>query len=240
MDRPLVIRTWLSRRPREGALAVALSALVILTGLTVAGWTDPEGSDLLFAASRERIFRDGELWRLLSTVGLHANPKHFLSNALFAGGLTFLIYGYYGPSAFPFLVGAGTALTTALSLLTYPAHVRLIGASGAVYLMAAFWLGLYMALERRHAIPMRIIRATRVALVLLIPATFEPGTSHRTHAIGFGVGLLAALIYFLMNRDLLRSAEEHYDPDADADPPAEPDRPDPEGEDPDDQTFHYH
>jgi membrane associated rhomboid family serine protease len=96
---------------------------------------------------------------------------------------------------------------TLLSVLTYPPRINLLGASGVVYLMAAFWLTMYICIERRYSLGRRFIRAGGLVLIALIPTGYSPGISYRTHTIGFGVGVIAALVYFFFNRDRFRRAE---------------------------------
>jgi hypothetical protein len=73
--------------------------------------------------------------------------------------------------------------------------------------MASFWLTLYIFLERRFPVGKRLLRAVGFILVVLIPTSFNPQTSYRTHAIGFAAGIVVAIPYFLVNRERLRSAD---------------------------------
>ena len=104
------------------------------------------------------------------------------------------------------MLGAG-AIVTLISVLIYPPEIFIVGASGVIYLMAAFWLTLYVGLERRFSVGKRILRVTGLILIMLIPTGFNPITSYRTHAIGFGVGVLIAILYFLTNKDRFRREE---------------------------------
>ena len=45
-------------------------------------------------------------------------------------------------------------------------------------------------------------------LIVLIPTSFSPQISYRTHAIGFFVGVIVAVLYFLPNKNRFRLAEE--------------------------------
>ena len=73
--------------------------------------------------------------------------------------------------------------------------------------MAAFWLALYMGIERRLTPLRRVVNSVAFTLMLLTPETFEPRVSYRTHAIGYGVGLMAGAFYFTLNRARFRAAE---------------------------------
>ena len=76
-----------------------------------------------------------------------------------------------------------------------------------VYLMAGFWIMLYICLERRYSLAMRCIRAIGFSLIVLIPTGYNQSTSYRTHAIGFGVGVVAAIVYFLARKARFRASE---------------------------------
>jgi rhomboid protease GluP len=85
--------------------------------------------------------------------------------------------------------------------------VSLIGASGLVYWMAGFWLSMYLLVQRSVSGGTRVLRAVCLGLLVLLPTSFEPNVSYRSHAIGFGLGVVAALLYFWRNRESMRRAE---------------------------------
>jgi rhomboid protease GluP len=205
--RPVVKETHLSRKPARASFVVAVASMAILLAASLIYWSDAFGLGALLPASREAVFGRGEHWRLLTSIFVHADFQHFLSNAIVFGILAFLVYGYYGPLIYPTLSLAVGALVTALSLRTYPPETSLIGASGVVYLMAAFWLTLYLLVERRTRLRMRLVRAIGFGLIVLVPTAVEPLVSYRTHAIGFAAGTALGLIYFWKQKESLRAEE---------------------------------
>ena len=98
-------------------------------------------------------------------------------------------------------------LITAVSLSTYAPGTRLLGASGVVYLMAGFWLTSYLFIERRLSMGKRLLRASGFGLIVLVPTVWDPSVSYRTHAIGFGAGILFAVVYYVKMGKELRKAE---------------------------------
>ena len=208
IDRERVIKaTHLSRKPAPKSFLVALGSVLLLFVASVIYWSDSFGAASLLPASRESVFFHGEYWRLVTSLLVHADWAHFLSNAVVLGVLAFLIYGYYGPLAYPALTLVLGALVTAISLRTYPTETWLLGASGVVYLMAGFWLTLYLLVERRIPPKKRFVRAVGFGLIVLIPTAVEPAISYRTHLIGFVVGFGFALAYFTKRKDALRAKE---------------------------------
>jgi hypothetical protein len=144
---------------------------------------------------------------------------HVVSNVVLVALFSYLLFGYFGFWVFPMLGLAMAALTNCFSLLTYPPGASLVGASGLVYWMAGFWLSMYLLVERTVAPGKRVLRAVCLALLVLLPSTFQANVSYRTHAIGLGLGVVSALVYFQRNRHSIRSAEiveleeTSYDPE---------------------------
>jgi rhomboid protease GluP len=208
LDGNAVIKeTYLTRKPAPRSHWVAITSVAILFAASLIYWGDAFGIATLLPASHESVFLQGEYWRLGTSILIHADFQHFLANGVVLGVLAFLLYGYYGAVVFPvWTLGLGTAVT-ALALRTYPAQTRLVGASGVVYLMAGFWLTLYLMLERGSSFGKRLVRAAGFAIIVLIPTAFEPSVSYRTHAIGFAVGVGFAVAYFQRHKARFRAAE---------------------------------
>ncbi|MGW8180546.1 MAG: rhomboid family intramembrane serine protease, partial [bacterium] len=199
--------TILSREPGDNSALMAIASVSVLLFLSILGWQEGKSYYGVFAAIPERVFRNGEYWRLFTAIGIHADMKHFLSNAVFFGFFAYLLYGYFGFLIFPTLMLLLGGLVNYLSLLTYSEGVRLVGASGLVYLMAGFWLVMYVLIERRFPLKKRLLRSVGVGLVVFMPTTLQPFVSYRTHAIGFFVGVAAAITCFLVLKKRIRSAE---------------------------------
>lgn len=204
----------LSRKPRENSLLVAIAATLALFLVAALCWRDGSNWYALLATSSKGVFERGEFWQLLTGELVHANFSHLLSNALLFTFFGYLLYAYFGFLVFPVMCFLLGGLVNYLSLLTYqPSDVRLVGASGMVYLMVGFWLTMYMLIERRLSVRRRIIHAVGVGLIVLMPTVLHREVSYRTHAIGVAVGLLSALVYFRLARRRIRSAEISERPD---------------------------
>jgi len=203
----IVRETHLSRKPARASGWIALASVGALSLVSAIYWTDFLGLTSQLAATPEMVFDRNEYWRLLTAIGTHANFQHLLSNALVFGVLSYLLYGYFGPVAYPVLAMAGGVAVMAVSLSTYPPMTILVGASGVTYLMAGFWLTLYLFVERRFSPLKRLLRSMGFSLIVLMPTVFEPTVSYRTHLFGFGVGMVLGLGYFQFNKVSLRRAE---------------------------------
>jgi len=202
-----VRETLLSRKPREWSLEISALFLSVILGISLLAWRNGAALLSTLAATPEGVLQRREYWRLLTAVAVHADVMHVLSNVILLTFFTYLLFGYFGFWVFPVLSLAMAGLTNYISLLTYPSGVSLIGASGLVYWMAGFWLSMYLLVERSVAPGKRVLRAVCLALLVLVPSTFQPNVSYRTHAIGLGLGVVSALVYFQCNRESIRAAE---------------------------------
>ena len=202
-----VRETLLSRKPRAYSLEVAAFTVSTILGVSLLAWRD--GASLLptLAATSEGILGEQQYWRLATAVAVHTNLVHLFSNAIFLTFFAYLLFGYFGFWVFPVLGLALAGLTNYLALLTYPPRVSLVGASGLVYWMAGFWLSMYLLVERSLSLGKRVTRVVGIALVVLLPTTLQENVSYRAHAIGFGLGITSAFVYFRRNRQSIRAAE---------------------------------
>ena len=120
---------------------------------------------------------------------------------------TFLISGYFGTKLFPMYSIFFAGVVNAIAIYSYPLDVRLLGASGLVYLMGGVWLSLYFFIQRQYSVYSRLLRITGISLMLFFPNTFVPNTSYRTHAIGLVIGIALGTLYFYQNKKSIRSHE---------------------------------
>jgi rhomboid protease GluP len=203
----LVIETFLSKKPAGESGPAAVFGLLTVLGFSLLFWSDIGGYASRLPASQELVLAEGQYWRLFTTIFIHADLRHLVSNAPGILGFGYLLYGYYGFKVYPCITLISGALVTLISLITYPPRTFLLGASGVIYFMAAFWLTLYIFLERRFTFGRRFLRAAGFVLIVLFPTSFSPETSYRAHTIGFGVGVAVAIFYFFMNKDRFRREE---------------------------------
>jgi rhomboid protease GluP len=202
-----IVETFLSRPPRKNSAAVSLIVVALVFLFSLVYWGNSFGLRNGLYVDRDKVFESHQYWRLLTGILVHADINHFLSNALGLFLFGYLLIGYFGPGVYPISVFVLGALVNFVSIATYTAGTRLVGASGVVYLMAGFWLTLFVTTERRFSILKRLLRSVGFALVMLISSTFDPAISHRTHAIGFFTGIVFGLVYFFLMREKIRAAE---------------------------------
>ena len=206
-DQRTIVETLLSRAPRKGSAALSLCAIAVVFVFSLIYWGNSFGLTDQLLIDRDRVFISHEYWRLFTGILVHFDLNHFVSNALGLFLFGYLLYGYFGPRIYPVGVALLGTLVNGISIATYEPGSKLLGASGIVYLMAAFWLTLFVSAERRYSIGKRLARSAGFALVMLVSSTFDPSVSYRTHYIGFFTGVLFGVIYFLIEKDRIRAAE---------------------------------
>jgi membrane associated rhomboid family serine protease len=200
-----VRETLLSRKPREWSLEIAGLFLCVILGTSLLAWRN--GLLPTLAATSGGVFEKREYWRLLTAMAVHGDVMHVLSNVFLLTFFTYLLFGYFGFWVFPVLSLGMGGLINAIALLTYPPNVSLLGASGLVYWMAGFWLSMYLVVERSVGMRTRALRVVCLALLVLLPTSFQANVSYRSHGIGLGLGVISALAYFWRNREAIRAAE---------------------------------
>lgn len=201
----------LSRLPAMKEALPALLCFLIFILISMMHWY----SSLieLLGASSHAVYSRGEYWRLLTTMFIHADIIHLLSNAFLFLIFGWLLKAYFGTMVFPissFIIGIAT---TAMTIATYEPPILLIGASGMIYGMAALWIFFYIRFDYDHTYQVRIIRAIGFAMVMLLPTTFNPSTSYRSHAIGFINGIIAGFLLLPAVRRRIATLQNRDEPD---------------------------
>lgn len=186
--------SFLSQLPNKKAFYPAFLYAALCSLFSVLYWQYPTLKNDL-AGNRWEIFGEGKLYLLLTNLFVHGDIAHFLSNMLFfvpfGGFLTF----YYGKRMFPWLALGLGILTEIVALYTYSPDQRLIGSSGVLYAMFGLWLALFYKVETHLSKPKRWLRLIGFGLIMLVPSTFSPEVSYRSHYIGLFIGIMGGLIF---------------------------------------------
>lgn len=199
-------KTLLSQKPSPQSVLVGLTSYLVL--LVIFLINNP-----LLSANGHVVYENGQYWRAFTTTLMHADFTHLGHNTLFFTGLAVMLNYYFGFWVFPLLSLLIGGVINLIALKIYPPQVYLVGISGVIYFMAAFWMVMFINLERQMKLSKRVIIALGVSLILLWPEVIDEKTSYLAHALGFGFGIPSALLYYRLNWRKLRSHEvwqEHY------------------------------
>lgn len=194
-------KTLLTQKPSIKSVIIGFVGLLVLVVL----FNSNSSSSL--SANGNLIFKEHQYWRLFTSFLVHADFSHLTNNAVVFTGLAVLLNHYFGWFVFPILSLLAGAIINYIALSFYPPQVYLVGISGVIYFMAAFWLVMYVGIERRLTVIRRLINSIGITLIFLFPDVFEQQTSYLAHALGFGLGIPAALMYFLFKRKDIRTHE---------------------------------
>ena len=184
--------TYLEKKPDYSKLKLPINLFLIMFIVSLVRWNG--ASSFGMEASFNSVFRDGEYYRLLSSLFIHADMAHLLGNGWLFIVFGFLLSNYYGYLVFPTVSIICGILTTAVTIYFYPPTTRLLGASGMIYSMVAIWLVFFLRYDTRYSFFIRLVRATAFILVMLFPSEIKPRTSYSAHAFGFLIGLVSAIL----------------------------------------------
>ena len=207
MKKKLIIyKTYLSTTKfRQGILVSLLSVLIVMIMSNVY-WHNWYQLAKFLPAIPYKVFEKNEYWRPLSSIFVHSDMKHLLTNAYMLFFLSYLNYSYYGLVLYPFLALIFSFLVNIIVLMTYPPNISLLGASGFIYLLGGCWFILYLLIEHQYSLSHRIFRVIAVSLIIFFPTTLVANVSYRSHAISFAFGLLTGWLFYIINaRKIIKS-----------------------------------
>ena len=201
------VRNYLSTTHFKGGKFVALLSLVLCLILSQFYWDQTSAISSLLAGNGENVFIKGEYWRLLTSLFIHGDIKHLLSNSLMLYFLMYFVASSYGKLTAMSLFAFGGSLINAVCLSLYDSTTFLVGASGVVYLLWGFWFAVYLFVETQRPFLHRVIRVMGIFLILLVPTSYDPATSYLAHYSGFAIGAILGGIYYLLKSKHLLSFE---------------------------------
>lgn len=145
---------------------------------------------------------DGEWWRLLSSMWLHAHPLHLILNLVFLWHLGSIVERMLGPFVFLIVYLLAGVLATAVSLQTLANQGVSIGASGAIFGLVGVLLAVAVTSRRIRGLGQLMgdlrTRLIGVTLANLVAGFLIPGIDNGAHVGGLVAGLFLG---WLVGRD---------------------------------------
>ena len=158
-------------------------------------------------------FDDGEYYRLITAMFLHADIQHLLNNMLLLGGLGAMlepVTGHAGFCILYFLSGlGGQAVSLIYKMLTGEWYIASIGASGAVFGLVGVLLAMSLCRMRR----MPNVTWQRILIVVaysLYSGVQAAGIDNAAHIGGFLAGVLAGFVMCLWYRFFGKDTRKNF------------------------------
>ena len=213
------IKTYISKTHHQNGIIVSVAFLSFLFLCFHFYWQNYDGFSDSLIASGDLVFSQGQWYRAFTSIFIHADLNHLLSNSYMLFFLIYLNYSYFGPLLFPTLAIIFSTLINIIALYTYHPQIQLLGASGLAYLLGGCWLSLFILIDRRISFGLRVFKAIAIALIIFFPQSLVTEVSYRTHFFGFLLGILTGAVYFILKMKKIRRAELYPEPELDPESP---------------------
>ncbi len=206
----IFVSNYLSKARYPSGKLFGIGLIVFCYFMSSLYWFDDLG--VYLSANRLKAIEDGQYWRLVSSTFIHGSLTHFLSNSMMLFILSLVTVSFYGHIFTTLYILCSGTLINYITLMSHAnQETSLVGASGVIFCLWGFWLILFFFLERQRTVLSRILRIGAVFFVLLVPTSYDPSTSYRAHYIGFFIGVIVGLVYYLVSRKRLHSFETWRD-----------------------------
>jgi len=186
------------RSDREDIVEKSPPVLPVIGGLIVfyaitGGWGETNSHWFVSGAlDRARVMSDGEWWRLITALTLHADSVHLLGNIFFGGLLVYALCRHLGSGIAWFSVLLTAVLANAINVFFHDDLYRSVGFSTAVFGMVGILSG--MRLRRIGGWQEMLLALGSAASLLALMGSSGERTDLGAHFWGVGVGLLVGMI----------------------------------------------
>lgn len=211
-----LIKTWISKNIDPKAYYWTLGLVVLMQFFSFWLWSVRSSHVWWWGIPFEETFlltkaslKEHQYWKLWTTLFIHQDIGHFLSNLLLFVPFSLLLNGYFGFWVFPVSMIVLSGFMNLFVISTMPETVGLLGISGTVHMMAATWLVLNFFIERQESVSRRWMKASGIAIALFVPSTFNENISYLSHGVGFLLGIIFGLILFVIYRRRIRKSEQY-------------------------------
>jgi len=192
MEKKVFLENYLSRPRYSGGLLISFGMLALCFLFSALQWN----GYIDVIARPGLVFADKEYWRLISSIFVHGDMKHLLSNSIMTVLMGHYVSSYYGVRAYPLFGTFVGIVINFLVLMTYDQEIGIVGISGVLYYLWGFWFALFIKIQTHISLTRRLMKVLIVGSFLLIPEVFEAQVSHLAHLLGFVLGILLGIIHY--------------------------------------------
>ncbi|MDG4474747.1 rhomboid family intramembrane serine protease [Thiovibrio frasassiensis] len=168
-----------------------IGGLVVFYGVTGAWESHSHWFDI-GALDRFRVLHDGQWWRLVTALTLHADSVHLLGNIFFGGVLVYSLCRHLGSGIAWFSVLCTGVLANGINVFFHDDLYRSIGFSTAVFGMVGILSG--MRLRRIGGWQEMVLALGSAASLLALMGSSGERTDLGAHFWGVFVGLLVGML----------------------------------------------
>lgn len=189
---------WIKNLWATSILIVLNLFVFIFMYLTDINFNNSEELMAWGAASDGRV-KEGEWWRLITSIFLHGGLIHLIYNLIilsFLGYLTESILGSKKFLIFYLLCG----LSASLISLIFKSNYIEVGASGAIFGLCGIYLGLTLI---RYIDRNFLAVIISIFFLLNILFSFKSGISMSAHLGGFISGIILSILYFPIEKHII-------------------------------------
>jgi rhomboid protease GluP len=157
--------------------------------------TEPGIMDL-FLQINKKIIYEYEIWRLFTSMFIHADPIHIFSNmvALLLFGATVETYKNISKIQFLIVYFTSGLIGNLFSLFLLPLNSVSLGASGAIFGI----LGVAFIIIATDYQPLLFLALIYIGFFII--TSFTPGINYWAHLFGLLGGILFGYLFYIHNR----------------------------------------
>ncbi|MDX1798064.1 MAG: rhomboid family intramembrane serine protease [Candidatus Lokiarchaeia archaeon] len=156
--------------------------------------------EIFFALVQDnrKIIENYEIWRLFTSIFIHADPLHLFSNmiALLLFGATVEINHNINRFQYIFIYIVSGLIGSFFSLLLLPLNVISLGASGAIFGL----IGVAFIIVATESRPLLFLALFYVGFFII--TSFSPGINYWAHIFGLLGGVLFGYLFYKRKRKI--------------------------------------
>ena len=192
--------------PRATAALIIINTAVFFLAEVLSGSTQDTSVLITWGGAWVPAVKEGEYWRLVTSIFMHSGIRHLLNNMLMLYVLGSVLEEILGSIRYVILYLASGIISGGITWHYYYTHGRMVvavGASGAIFAVMGALLFIILCNKGR----VRGLSLRQMTVMLLFSLYFgftTPDVSNMAHISGAAAGFLLAVPMYLIKPGALR------------------------------------